>query len=128
VLKEEQRQARASAETPIGITLLTGLDELSGCSEATHGVIRSHHRVGRTCRTWGDRSRIGTAWRSKPSWYIVATKERTVQPELERFLAKRMEAKTHEVDSSHISMLSKPRFVLDVIVEAARAVQKTEAS
>ena len=36
----------------------------------------------------------GTAWRSKPTWYIVATKDRTVQPELERFLAKRMEART----------------------------------
>src|SRR5262245_12150005 len=34
----------------------------------------------------------GTAWRSKPSWYIVATKDRTIQPELERFVAKRMGA------------------------------------
>ena len=66
----------------------------------------------------------GTAWRSKPSWYIVATKDRTVQPELERFLAKRMEAMTYEIDSSHVPMLSKPRFVLDVIQEAARRVQK----
>jgi hypothetical protein len=32
----------------------------------------------------------GTAWRSKPSWFIVATKDRTVQPELQRFVAKRM--------------------------------------
>src|SRR5207253_10588121 len=34
----------------------------------------------------------GVAWRSKPSWYIVATKDRTVHPELERFVAKRMGA------------------------------------
>ena len=70
----------------------------------------------------------GTAWRSKPSWYIVATKDRTVQPELERFLAKRMEAKTYEVDSSHVPMLSKPLFVLDVIREAAAAVQKSKGT
>jgi len=42
----------------------------------------------------------GTAWKSKPSWYIVATKDRTVQPELERFVAKRMGATTYEVASS----------------------------
>jgi hypothetical protein len=48
----------------------------------------------------------GTAWRSKPSWYIVATKDRTVQPELQRFVAKRMEAITVETASSHVPMLS----------------------
>ena len=42
----------------------------------------------------------GTAWRSKPSWYIVATKDRTVQPDLERFVAKRMGATTYETDGS----------------------------
>jgi pimeloyl-ACP methyl ester carboxylesterase len=66
----------------------------------------------------------GTAWRSKPSWYIVATKDRTVQPQLERFLAKRMEANTVEVASSHVPMLSNPALVLDVIRNAANAVQK----
>src|SRR6266513_2993837 len=39
----------------------------------------------------------GTAWKSKPSWYIVATKDRTVNPELERFVAKRMGAATTEL-------------------------------
>jgi pimeloyl-ACP methyl ester carboxylesterase len=39
----------------------------------------------------------GTAWRSKLSWYIVATSDRTVQPELQRFVAKRMGATTYEV-------------------------------
>jgi pimeloyl-ACP methyl ester carboxylesterase len=65
----------------------------------------------------------GVAWRSKPSWYIVANKDRTVQPELQRFLAKRMGASTHSVDSSHVPMLSHPGFVLDVIRAAAKAVQ-----
>jgi pimeloyl-ACP methyl ester carboxylesterase len=65
---------------------------------------------------------LGTAWRSKPSWYIVATKDRTVQPELQRFLAKRMNATITETESSHVPMLSKPKVVIDVIREAARAV------
>ena len=53
----------------------------------------------------------GTAWRSKPSWYIVATKDRTVHPELERFVAKRMGATTIETDTSHVPMLSNPSLV-----------------
>jgi pimeloyl-ACP methyl ester carboxylesterase len=64
----------------------------------------------------------GTAWKSKPSWYIVATKDRTVQPELDRFVAKRMGATTHEVESSHVPMLSKPDVVVDVIRAAAKSV------
>jgi pimeloyl-ACP methyl ester carboxylesterase len=64
----------------------------------------------------------GTAWRTKPSWYIVANNDRTVQPDLERFVAKRMGAHTYDVDSSHVPMLSQPGFVLDVIRTAANAV------
>src|SRR3989440_9616293 len=69
------------------------------------------------------RNAPGTAWRSKPSWYIVATNDRTVQPELQRFVAKRMGATTYEIDSSHVPMLSNPSFVIDVIRTAANAVQ-----
>ncbi|MGW5861375.1 alpha/beta fold hydrolase [Streptomyces sp. NPDC055239] len=65
----------------------------------------------------------GTAWRTKPSWSIVATNDRTVNPELERFAAKRMGAKTYEVTSSHVPMLSHPDLVLDVIREAARSLE-----
>jgi pimeloyl-ACP methyl ester carboxylesterase len=65
----------------------------------------------------------GVAWRSKPSWYIVAKQDRTVQPELERFCAKRMGATTYEADSSHVPMLSNPGLVIDVIRTAAKSVQ-----
>jgi pimeloyl-ACP methyl ester carboxylesterase len=65
----------------------------------------------------------GVAWRSKPSSYVVATKDRTVQPELQRFLAKRMGAATTEVASSHVPMLSHPDLVINVIRAAAKAVQ-----
>src|SRR6267143_53213 len=65
----------------------------------------------------------GTAWRSKPTWYIVGKNDHTVHPELQRFVAKRMGASIHETDSSHVPMLSKPAFVIDVIRTAANAVQ-----
>jgi len=64
----------------------------------------------------------GTAWRTKPSWYVVANNDQTVNPELERFVAKRMGAHTYDVDSSHVAMLSHPDFVLGVIRDAAKAV------
>jgi pimeloyl-ACP methyl ester carboxylesterase len=64
----------------------------------------------------------GTAWCSKPSWYIVANADRTVHPDLERFAAKRMGAHTYDVDSSHVPMLSHPDFVLDVIRAAASSI------
>jgi pimeloyl-ACP methyl ester carboxylesterase len=73
------------------------------------------------------RNAPGVAWKSKPSWYIVANNDRTVQPELERFLAKRMNASTHAVDSSHVPMLSHPGFVVDIIRAAAKAVQGSSA-
>src|SRR6478672_4174988 len=63
----------------------------------------------------------GTAWKSKPSWYIVGKKDRTVHPDLERFFAKRMGATTTELESSHVPMLSQPKFVIDVIRTAANA-------
>ena len=61
----------------------------------------------------------GAAWKSKPSWYIVGKKDHTVQPDLERAMAKRMGATTYELDSSHVPMLSQPERVLDVIRAAA---------
>jgi pimeloyl-ACP methyl ester carboxylesterase len=64
----------------------------------------------------------GTAWRTRPSWYVVANNDQTVNPELERFVAERMGAHTYDVDSSHVAMLSHPGFVLDVIRDAAKAV------
>jgi pimeloyl-ACP methyl ester carboxylesterase len=54
-----------------------------------------------------------TAWKSKPSWYIVAKNDRTVHPDLERAMAKRMGATTYELDSSHVPMLSQPERVLE---------------
>jgi pimeloyl-ACP methyl ester carboxylesterase len=59
------------------------------------------------------------AWRSKPSWYAVSTEDRTINPDLERFMAKRMNAKTIEVKASHLALISQPDVITDLIVDAA---------
>jgi pimeloyl-ACP methyl ester carboxylesterase len=59
------------------------------------------------------------AWRSKPSWYAVSTEDRTINPDLERFMAKRMGAKTIEVKASHVSLISQPDIITDLILEAS---------
>ena len=65
----------------------------------------------------------GTAWKSKPNWYIVAKNDHTVPPDLERFFAKRMGATTTEAESSHVVMLAQPQVVIKVIQEAVKSVQ-----
>ncbi|CAB3696808.1 MAG: alpha/beta hydrolase [Achromobacter sp.] len=59
------------------------------------------------------------AWRHKPTWYAVSTNDRTTSPELERFLAKRMNAHTIELASGHLSLLSHPDEITDLILQAA---------
>jgi pimeloyl-ACP methyl ester carboxylesterase len=59
------------------------------------------------------------AWRSKPSYYAVSTEDRTINPDLERFMAKRMGAKTIELKSSHLSLISHPDEIARLILEAA---------
>jgi pimeloyl-ACP methyl ester carboxylesterase len=60
------------------------------------------------------------AWRSKPSFYAVSIEDRTINPDLERFMAKRMGAKTIEVKASHVSMISRPDEITALILEAAQ--------
>jgi pimeloyl-ACP methyl ester carboxylesterase len=59
------------------------------------------------------------AWRSKPGFYAVSTEDRTINPDLQRFMAKRMGATTIEVKSSHLSLISHPREITDLILRAA---------
>ena len=59
------------------------------------------------------------AWRAKPSFYAVSTDDRTINPDLERFMAKRMGAKTIEVKASHVSLISQPEVIARLILEAA---------
>jgi len=64
------------------------------------------------------------AWKTVPSWYVVAKQDRALNPDLERFYAKRMGAKTSEIDGSHFLFLSHPGEIAKVIEEAAAAASK----
>jgi pimeloyl-ACP methyl ester carboxylesterase len=64
------------------------------------------------------------AWRSIPSWYIVAQEDRAINPDLERFFARRMGANTREIRASHVVFISHPREVADVIEAAASAAAR----
>jgi pimeloyl-ACP methyl ester carboxylesterase len=59
------------------------------------------------------------AWKSKPSWYMVATADRSINPDQERMMAKRANAKTIEVNSSHVAYMSHPKETAKLIEEAA---------
>jgi pimeloyl-ACP methyl ester carboxylesterase len=59
------------------------------------------------------------AWRSKPSFYAVSTEDRTIDPGLERFMAKRMGATTIELKASHLSLISHPREIAGLALTAA---------
>jgi pimeloyl-ACP methyl ester carboxylesterase len=60
------------------------------------------------------------AWRSKPSWYLRATEDRVIHPDLQDTMSRRMGADTTNVASSHVPMLSQPRVVADLIFKALR--------
>jgi pimeloyl-ACP methyl ester carboxylesterase len=59
------------------------------------------------------------AWRHKPSWYMVASEDRSINPDQERMMAKRAKAKTIEVNSSHVAYMSHPNETAELIKEAA---------
>ena len=74
---------------------------------------------GRVATTLFASKTSAAAWRVKPSWYAISTQDRTISPELQRFMANRMKATTIELASSHLSLLSHPQEVADLIVTAA---------
>ncbi|MDN3582632.1 alpha/beta hydrolase [Mucilaginibacter flavus] len=63
------------------------------------------------------------AWKVKPNWFIVTKNDRALSPALQRFMAKRINAKTTEIESSHVVLLSHPKEVLQVIEAAANTVK-----
>ena len=59
------------------------------------------------------------AWKTKPSWYMVATADRSINPDQERMMAKRANAKTIEVNASHVAYMSHPKETAKLIEQAA---------
>ncbi|HUC48501.1 MAG TPA: alpha/beta hydrolase [Xanthobacteraceae bacterium] len=82
-------------------------------AKVLYAVQQPFHKALLTGRT------THAAWRSKPSWYAVSTEDRTINPDLERFMAKRMRARTVEVKASHLALISQPDVITDLIVDAA---------
>jgi pimeloyl-ACP methyl ester carboxylesterase len=79
---------------------------------------------GRVSETlFSDRTTVA-AWRSNPSWYAISRHDRTTSPELERFLANRMQATTVEIDSGHLSLITHPDQIAQLILDAARATSR----
>jgi pimeloyl-ACP methyl ester carboxylesterase len=71
-----------------------------------------------------EQSMEGTAWRTVPSWYLLARSDRAIPPELQKFMADRIGARVVEVESSHVPFMSRPGEVADVIESAARGTTK----
>jgi pimeloyl-ACP methyl ester carboxylesterase len=68
------------------------------------------------------------AWKHKPTWYMVASEDRSINPDQERMMAKRAKAKTIEVKSSHVAYMSHPKEAVQLIVEAATSVNVNQQS
>jgi len=64
------------------------------------------------------------AWKTIPSWYLVSRQDHAINPNLERFYAKRMKATTSEIDASHVAFISHPKVVAKLIEQAATATAK----
>jgi len=82
-------------------------------ARALHAVQQPFRRALLTGRT------TVAAWRDKPCFYAVSTEDRTINPDLQRFMARRMEAETVELKASHVSLISQPRAVAQLILRAA---------
>jgi pimeloyl-ACP methyl ester carboxylesterase len=82
-------------------------------AKVLYAVQEPFHRALLTGRT------KQAAWRSKPSFYAVSTQDRTINPDLQRFMATRMGAETIEVKASHLSLVSQPDLIASLILKAA---------
>lgn len=73
-----------------------------------------------------DQSPTQAAWKTKPSWFIVSSNDQMIAPDVMRLMAKKIKAKTYELPTSHVSMLSDPASVANIILEAADAKSMTQ--
>ena len=69
-----------------------------------------------------------TAWKSLPSWYLIATDDQALPPPAQRLFAKRMGATVVEIPSSHVAMVSHPRDVVRLTETAAETISATAVS
>jgi len=78
---------------------------------------------------WGVQALDGTvttpAWKSKPSWYLVATSDKMIPPPAQRSMSKRAGATTVEVEGSHAVYVSRPEAVAQLIERAAKSLDRS---
>jgi len=91
------------------------------CSDVTAAVMAATQRPG-ALATLSEPSGV-PAWKTIPSWYLVASQDHAIPPAAERFMATRMHARTVQIDSSHAAMVSHPGPVTDLILSAAQATR-----
>ena len=116
------------APASAGLTFTDGfgrLDEATFLAHFANGVPEERARVlyaaqGPIAETLFASRTTAAAWRTHPCWYAVSKQDHTIAPDLERFLADRMDATTIEVDAGHLSMITHPRVIADLILEAIR--------
>jgi pimeloyl-ACP methyl ester carboxylesterase len=106
-----------------------GLTEDAFLNDFANGVDPVRARVlyavqGRVSESLFHEKTTVAAWKSKPSWYAVSRQDRTTSSELERFLAKRMHATTIEVDSGHLSLITHPQEITQLILDAVQAASQ----
>jgi len=111
-----------------GVVVTDGLAQLSetaffndfanGVAPATARLLYAVQAPNAASLTASPKTTVA-AWRSKPSWYAVSKQDRTINPDLERFMAARMKATTIEVDSGHLSLVSHPDAITKLILAAA---------
>ena len=112
-----------------GLSFTSGfgqLDEATFLAHFANGVPEERARVlyavqGPIADTLFASRTTVAAWRTRPCWYAVSKQDHTTTPDLERFVANRMDATTIEVDGGHLSMITHPRVIADLILEAIRA-------
>ena len=79
---------------------------------------------------WGVEALSGAisepAWKTKPSWYLVATEDKMIPPPAQRFMSKRAGSTVVEVKGSHAIYVSQPKAVAAIIERAAKALKKAQ--
>jgi pimeloyl-ACP methyl ester carboxylesterase len=103
-----------------------GLTEDAFLNDFANGVPVERARVlyvvqGRVAQDLFATKTTVAAWRAKPTRYLITTDDRTTDPQLQRFLAGRMKAKTIEVDSGHLSFVTHPQTVADFVLDAVHS-------
>jgi len=68
----------------------------------------------------GEPLTVAPAWKTVPSWYVVATQDRAINPELERFMAKRMHARVTELPAGHLVFIARAQDIARIIESASQ--------